>query len=180
MSGHVVAVQRSHEHSFSKPAVPEIELVAGLGVSGDTHQGARVQHRSRVASDPMQPNLRQVHLLASELFAEVGARGLSVGPGDLGENITTLGLDLLSLPTGAVLRIGERALIAITGLRNPCKQIQAFQDGLLAAVLERADDGSVVRKAGVMGVVLIGGSIRPGDRIEVSLPPKPRVPLECV
>ena len=180
MSSVVSAVYRSPSHSFSKPEAQEIELVAGLGVAGDCHQGARVQHLSRVAADPSQPNLRQVHLIHSELFAEAAAQGFRVRPGDLGENITTTGLDLLGLPTGTVLRIGERALLALTGLRNPCKQIDAFESGLLTAVVGRAQDGSPVFKAGVMAVVLLGGTARAGQQIEVSLPPLPTVPLERI
>jgi MOSC domain-containing protein YiiM len=180
MSGVVSAVHCGPSHGFSKPAAREIELVAGLGVAGDCHQGARVQHRSRVAADPTQPNLRQVHLLHSELFADVAAQGFRVQPGDLGENITTTGLDLLGLPTGTVLRVGERALLALTGLRNPCKQIDAFESGLLAAVIERGPDGNPVFKAGVMAVVVLGGTVRAGQRIEVSLPPQPATPLERI
>jgi MOSC domain-containing protein YiiM len=178
--GTVIAVHRSLEHTFSKARTPQIELLAGLGVEGDCHLGARVQHRSRVAADPTQPNLRQVHLIQSELLRELAEGGFAVAPGDLGENITTRGLDLLSLPTGSLLRIGERALVALTGLRNPCKQIHDFQPGLLAKVLERGVAGEVVRKAGVMGVVVLGGAVRAGDPIEVAMPPEPTVPLEQV
>ena len=147
---------------------------------GDAHCGARVQHQSRVASDPTQPNLRQVHLIHSELLVDLGRGGHTVGPGELGENITTEGLTLLSLPTGTILRLGAEALVAITGLRNPCKQIDNFRSGLLRRVLYKEADGTVVRKAGVMAVVVAGGVVRTGDAIEVALPPGRPIPLEPV
>ena len=173
-------VHRSEAHRFSKQPAAEIILVAGLGVEGDAHCGSTVQHRSRVAADPTQPNLRQVHLIQGELHDDLAAEGFVVGPGDLGENITTRGIDLLSLTTGTVLCIGGRALIALTGLRNPCGQINGFRPGLLDAVVDRSPGGQVVRKAGVMGVVLLGGVARPGDGIELRIPPGPAVPLERV
>ncbi len=176
----VLSVGRDDAHRFSKPPQPQIELVAGLGVAGDAHAGATVQHRSRVRRDPTQPNLRQVHLLHAELFAELAGQGFDVVAGDLGENITTSDLDLLGLPTGTRLRLGADALIEITGLRNPCYQIDDFGDGLLKAVLSRAPDGTVVRKAGVMAVVLVGGTVRPGDAITVDLPAMPHRPLQPV
>jgi MOSC domain-containing protein YiiM len=178
--GKIIAVHRSATHTFSKATTGEVELVAGLGIDGDSHQGARVMHRSRVAANPTQPNLRQVHLIHSELFTEVATAGFTLKPGDLGENLTTVGIDLLGLPTGALLRIGKAALVAITGLRNPCRQIDAFQDGLLGAVLEKRNRGEMIRKAGVMGVVVYGGRVRPGDAIDVSLPPEPHVALAPV
>ncbi len=181
MAGQVTAVHRSGEHSFTKPTVDEIELVAGLGVVGDAHMGAQVKHRSRVAADPTQPNLRQVHILHSELFDVVAAKGFEIGPGELGENVTTAGIDLIALPVGTVLRIGDEALVALTGLRNPCGQINGLREGLLEAVRERDDDGRVVRRlAGVMGVVVHGGLIRPGAPIEIALPPEPHRQLERV
>lgn len=173
----VAHVHRSGEHQFSKSAAPSIRLVAGLGVEADAHSGSTVQHRSRVARDPSQPNLRQVHLIHGELHDELRERGFEVGPGDLGENITTRGVDLLGLSAGTVLRLGDEALVAITGLRNPCRQIDAFQDGVRAAVLAHDDDGGLVRKAGVMGVVVLGGVVRPADAIEVQAPPGPHRPL---
>ena len=162
----VLAVHRSSSHSFSKFAEESITLVEGLGVSGDAHSGRTVKHRSRVARDPSQPNLRQVHLLHAELFDELMAGGFAVWPGDLGENITTRGIDLLALSTGTRLRIGG-AVVEVTGLRNPCSQIDRFQQGLMAAVLDRDVEGRLVRKAGVMGVVVVGGEVRPGDPIHV-------------
>ncbi|SFJ88134.1 MOSC domain-containing protein [Streptomyces pini] len=179
-TGTVVAVSSSGEHSFSKPNRESVTLLAGLGVEGDAHAGQTVKHRSRVAKDPTQPNLRQVHLIHEELFAEVGEAGFTVGPGELGENITTCGLDLLGLPTGTLLRIGAEAVVEVTGLRNPCFQIDGFRRGLLKRVVGRDEDGSVVRRAGIMGVVRTGGVVRPGDTIGVELPAEPHLPLEMV
>lgn len=178
--GEVVAVAAHALHCFSKLSREAIELVAGLGVKGDAHFGATVRHRSRVAADPAQPNLRQVHLIHSELHTELRAKGFEIGPAVMGENITTCGIDLLALPTGTVLRIGDDALVALTGLRNPCKQLDDHAEGLLAAVLDRAPDGSLIRKAGVMGVILRGGPVRPGDRIVAAFPPPPHQRLERV
>jgi MOSC domain-containing protein YiiM len=180
VTGRVVAVSRSATHSFSKPSQTSIQLVAGLGVAGDAHLGVTVKHRSRVARDPTQPNLRQVHLIHVELHDELRARGLDMVPGEMGENITTRGIDLLGLPTGTRLRIGDAAVVEITGLRNPCAQIEDHRTGLLAAVVGRNDAGVIFRKAGVMSVVLVGGEIRPGDAIEVALPAEPHHPLEVV
>jgi MOSC domain-containing protein YiiM len=179
MPGVVVAVSQSESHRFSKTPRLWINLLAGLGVEGDAHVGATVQHRSRVARDPSQPNLRQVHLLHEELFAELAARGFPLGPGDIGENILTRGVDLLSLPTDTILQIG-RATLRMTGLRNPCIQLDRFQRGLMAATLGRDADGNLIRKAGVMSVVVTGGDVRVGDAIEVLFPPKPHCPLHPV
>ncbi|MFI1963383.1 MOSC domain-containing protein [Streptomyces pathocidini] len=179
-SGTVAAVSRSARHDFSKPNQDSIRLLAGLGVEGDAHLGVTVQHRSRVAQDPTQPNLRQVHLIHEELFAEVAAAGHEVTPGQLGENVTTRGIDLLALPVGALLRLGGEAVVEVTGLRNPCLQIDAFQSGLLKRVVGRGEDGRLIRKAGVMGVVLAGGEVRPGDPVAVELPAGPHRPLERV
>jgi MOSC domain-containing protein YiiM len=179
-SGVVLSVSLRPGHSFSKTLAPEIRLVAGLGVEGDGHFGETVQHRSRVRADPSQPNLRQAHLIHAELFDELRDKGFTVAPGELGENITTRGVDLLALPKGAVLRIGAEARVELTGLRNPCRQIEAFQSGLLEAVLERTKDGRLIRKAGVMGVILNSGIVRAGDAIDVELPSSPHRPLEPV
>jgi MOSC domain-containing protein YiiM len=176
----VESVSLDDRHRFSKSAVDRIVLLTGLGVQGDAHAGATVQHRSRVAVDPMQPNLRQVHLMHSELFAELRADGYDVSSGQLGENITTRGIDLLALPRNAVLEIGDEAVVRVTGLRNPCAQINAFRPGLLKSVMHHDDQGAVVRKAGVMGIVLHGGTVRAGDAISVSLPHGPHLPLERV
>lgn len=178
--GSVVAVHRSGDHTFSKESVGEITLVPGLGVEGDAHSGPRVKHRSRVKVNPDQPNLRQVHLVASELLAEVAEQGFTVSPGEVGENITTAGLDLIRLPVGSVLRLGDEALIALTGLRNPCVQIDAFQEGLQGAMLGRDDDGSLLRKTGAMSVVVHGGTVRTGDPIEVRFPPGPAVRMQKI
>ena len=180
MSATVEAVSRSATHSFSKPSEPSIELLEGLGVAGDAHLGVTVQHRSRVAADPTQPNLRQVHLIHGELHDELGAAGFRVRAGDMGENITTRGIDLLGLPRGTRLHIGEQAVVEVTGLRNPCGQLDQFQDGLLSAVLDRDAQGKLVRKAGIMGVVLAGGVIHPGDSIRAELPPPPHEALDRV
>jgi MOSC domain-containing protein YiiM len=177
----VAAVSRASDHVFSKPNQASIRLIEGLGVEGDAHQGRLVKHRSRVARDPTQPNLRQVHLLHAELFEELRAAGFrQVAPGRLGENVTTRGIDLLRLPTGARLRLGATAVVEVTGLRNPCRQLDQFETGLMAATLDHSADGGLVRKAGVMAVVLVGGEVQPGDPIEVELPPEPHRPLEVV
>jgi MOSC domain-containing protein YiiM len=157
-----------------------ITIVTGLGVKGEAHLGKTVKHRSRVAVDPSQPNLRQVHLMHAELFDELRDKGFKVGPGDLGENIVTQGLDLLSLPRGALLRLGSEATVEVTGLRNPCKQIDAFMPGLLKAVVDRDDEGRLIRKTGVMTVVRSGGTVRPGDVITVDLPDEPWHKLDRV
>ena len=178
--GEVVAVARHDHHRFSKTPVPEIVLLDGLGVAGDAHAGVTVKHRSRVAIDPTQPNLRQIHLIHSELLDELFLKGFVVKPADLGENILTYGIDLLGLPTGSVLSIGETAEVEVTGLRNPCAQIERHQPGLLQAVLDRGPHGELIRKAGIMGIVRSGGAIRPGDAIQVVLPPLPHRPLDRV
>ena len=179
MTGVVEAVSRSATHTLSKPGETCITLLAGLGVDGDAHMGATVKHRSRVARDPHQPNLRQVHLIHGELHDELRAAGFGVAAGVMGENITTRGIDLLALPQGTKLHVGS-ALIEVTGLRNPCSQIERFQPGLLAAVLDRDAGGNLVRKAGVMGVVVAGGTVRPGDPIRVELPHLPHRALRPV
>ena len=178
-SPRVVAVHRAPDHEFSKQTTESITLLAGLGVQGDAHMGAQVQHRSRVAKDPTQPNLRQVHLIASELLAEVNAKGYDVSPGDLGENITTAGLDLISLPVGTSLRIGE-AVLALTGLRNPCPQIKTFGEGLQGEMLDHDDDGKLVRKTGVMAVVVRGGEVNASDEILVAAPAGDPMPMEKI
>jgi MOSC domain len=169
-AGTVVAVSRSLVHEFGKPVEDSIELLAGLGVRDDAHAGVTVQHRSRVARDPTQPNLRQVHLIHAELHDELRSRGFDVAPGQMGENITVRGLDLLGLPRGTRLHIGAEAIVEVTGLRNPCAQIDGLQRGLMKAVLDRDEEGRLVRKAGVMGIVIAGGHVRPGDDIRVELP----------
>ncbi|MBT2384524.1 MOSC domain-containing protein [Streptomyces sp. ISL-11] len=180
MTGTVKAVCRGGEHTFSKPVRESITLLAGLGVEGDAHLGVTVRHRSRVAQDPTQPNLRQVHLIHEELFAEVRSAGFTVGPGDLGENVTTSGIDLLGLPRGTRLHLGGRAVVEVTGLRNPCLQIDGFRQGLLKQVVRRDEDGTLVRKGGIMSVVLTGGEVRPGDPVRVELPAGPHLPLDRV
>ena len=178
--GFVVAVARDGKHRFSKTLAAAITIVAGLGVEGDAHYGITVQHRSRVAADPTQLNLRQVHLIHTELFEELGEKGFKVTPGDMGENIATRGIDLLGLPRGSLLRVGSQVILEVTGLRNPCAQIERFQSGLLSAVLGRGPNGEVIRKAGIMAVVHRGGVAQPKDVIAVDLPSPPHLPLECV
>ena len=180
MSGVVTAVSANREHSFSKRNRRSITLLAGLGIEGDAHEGVTVKHRSRVARDPSQPNLRQVHLIGEELFAEVGAEGFTVAPGELGENITTRGIDLLGLPAGTRLHIGDAAVLEVTGLRNPCRQIDDFADGLLKLVAVRDEAGNVVRKSGIMSIVANGGVVRPGDTIKAEFPSGPHRPLDRV
>jgi MOSC domain-containing protein YiiM len=178
--GSILAVSARSGHHFSKTPALSIRLLTGLGVAGDAHMGETVKHRSRVRRDPTQPNLRQVHLIHAELFEELRAKGFVVQPADLGENVTTSGVDLLALPSGTRLHLGESAVVEITGLRNPCIQIDAFQKGLMAATLDRDIKGNLIRKAGVMSIVLSDGDIRPGDAIRVELPAQPHHPLQPV
>ncbi|WJY35774.1 MOSC domain-containing protein [Streptomyces sp. P9-2B-1] len=180
MNSTVASVSSNDVYSFTKPSRDSVTLLAGLGVEGDVHAGVTVKHRSRVAQDPTQPNLRQVHLIHQELFAELRQAGFEVSPGDLGENITTEGIDLLGLPVGTLLHLGDEAVVEVTGLRNPCLQIDTFQAGLLKQVVGHADDGTVVRKAGIMSVVRTGGVVRPGDVIKAVLPVGPHRRLERV
>ncbi|MEX2696195.1 MOSC domain-containing protein [Rhizobium mongolense] len=178
--GEVIAVAADDQHRFSKKQTTEIRVLTGLGVEGDAHLGLTVKHRSRVAVDPSQPNLRQVHLIHAELFDELREKGFTVGPADLGENVTTRGLDLLALPRGAVLKLGTDVELEVTGLRNPCSQIDKFQPGLLKAVLDKRANGKIILRAGIMTVVLKGGIVRTGEAITVVLPPPPFFPLERV
>jgi MOSC domain-containing protein YiiM len=180
MMGIVTAVNRSPNQSFSKASHPSIRLVAGRGVEGDAHCGESVQHRSRWNRDPTQPNRRQVHLIHAELFDDLRSAGSLVSAGSLGENVTTRGVDLLALPTGTLLHLGDEAVVEVTGFRNSCAQIDRFSPGLLAQVLDKDDEGNVIRKAGVMGVVVVGGEVRPGDAIRVALPSGPQVALTVV
>ncbi|MCW3491836.1 MOSC domain-containing protein [Microbacterium sp. SSM24] len=179
-SGRVVAVARDDTHRFSKPTRESITLVAGQGVEGDAHAGATVKHRSRVVRDPGAPNLRQVHLMHEELFADLAERGHGVEPGALGENITTAGIDLLGLPRGTRLAIGDDAVIELTGLRNPCSQINGLSKGLMKELVHVDDQGATVRLAGVMSVVIAGGEVRPGDGIRVILPAGAAQALQAV
>ncbi|MEV0221562.1 MOSC domain-containing protein [Streptomyces sp. NPDC050704] len=180
MGGTVAAVSSNGEYSFTKPNRASITLLAGLGVEGDVHAGVTVKHRFRMLKDPSQVNLRQVHLIHEELFEELRGAGFAVAAGELGENVTTRGIDLLGLPAGALLRIGDEAVVEVTGLRNPCAQIDAFQKGLLKAVVGRGPDGMADFKSGVMSVVVTGGVVRPGDSVEIELPDGPHRPLEIV
>lgn len=180
MAAVVTAVSRSPRHRFSKQNELWIRLVAGLGVEGDAHAGEKVKHRSRARWNPHLPNLRQVHLIHAELHDELRAAGFDVAPGDMGENVTTRGIDLLGLPAGARLHLGDAAVVEVTGLRNPCVQLDRFQAGLMQATLGVDEHGGLVRKAGIMAVVLTGGDVRPGDPIRVELPPEPHAPLKPV
>jgi MOSC domain-containing protein YiiM len=180
MNGKVIALSLSHMHSFSKPNQQNIKLLTGLGVEGDTHLGEKVQHRSRVAKDPNQPNLRQVHLIHAELHDELREKGFDVSPGQMGENITTRGLDLLGLPTGTKLHLGSEAVVEVTGLRNPCHQLDDFQSGLMKAVLDKDEEGNLIRKAGIMGIVLADGEVHVDDVIRAELPPEPHQSLKPV
>ena len=175
--GSVIAVSLRSSHHFSKTPGLGIRLLTGLGVAGDAHMGATVKHRSRVRKDPSAPNLRQVHLIHAELFEELRGKGFVVQPGDLGENVTTSGVDLLAFPTGTRLHLGASAIVEVTGLRNPCIQIDNFQNGLMAATLDRDADGNLVRKAGIMSIVIADGDVQPGDAIGVELPALPHRPL---
>jgi MOSC domain-containing protein YiiM len=180
LKGIVRAVAQDGEHRFSKSPTSSIAIVAGLGVAGDAHAGETVQHRSRVAVDPSQPNLRQVHLIHSELLDQLALEGFAVEPGQLGENITTSGIALLDLPRGTLLRIGASAVLQVTGLRNPCKQIEAFCPGLLARLARKQADGNIERLAGIMCIVVEGGRAERGDTIIAALPAEPHVPLAPV
>lgn len=180
MTATVTAVHLSPTHTMSKPTAPSIQLIEGIGVDGDAHGGEKVKHRSRVRPDPTTPNLRQVHLIHAELHDELRTHGYDIAPGQIGENITTRDINLLALPTGARLHLGHDAIIEVTGLRNPCDQLNGIQPGLMQAVLDRDASGNLIRKAGIMATVLTGGPVTPGDTIEVQLPPEPHHPLEPV
>ena len=180
MSGRVIAVSVSGAHTMSKPNVERIRLLEGLGVEGDAHMGATVKHRSRVARDPTQPNLRQIHLIHAELFDELRAKGFNVTPGLMGENVTTQGIDLLALPAGTRLHLGGVAIVQVTGLRNPCYQLDGLQQGLMQATLARDAEGNLIRKAGVMAIVVAGGEVGIRDAIRIELPAGPHEPLKPV
>ncbi|MFJ4833320.1 MOSC domain-containing protein [Streptomyces sp. NPDC088747] len=180
MGAMVAAVSSNGTYSFTKPNRPSIRLLSGLGVEGDVHAGVTVKHRFRMAKDPSQVNLRQVHLIQEELFEELRGAGFTVAAGELGENVTTRGIDLLGLPVGTLLRLGDEAVVELTGLRNPCAQIDTYQKGLLKQVVGRGDGGTVTHRAGVMSVVREGGSVRPGDSVVAELPDGPHRPLRIV
>ena len=179
MNGTVASVNRSATHTLIKPSQDKVRLLEGLGVEEDAHAGKTVKHRSRVSRDPTQPNLRQVHLIHAELYDELKGSGFDVSHGQIGENIATRGIDLLGLPAGARLHLKD-AVVEVTGLRNPCGQLNKVQSGLLDAVLYQDEDGNPIRKAGIMGIVVTGGEVAPGDPVAVELPPEPHRPLEPV
>ncbi|TGV04369.1 MOSC domain-containing protein [Flavivirga rizhaonensis] len=178
--GIVLSLSKSDTHTFKKVNQRSINLIKGLGVEGDAHMGKTVKHRSRVAKDPSQPNLRQVHLIHSELHDELESLGFKIKAGEMGENITTKGIDLLSLPKDTILNIGKTARIKITGLRNPCNQLNLFKKGLMNAVLDKDENGALIRKAGIMGIVLENGIIEIGDTIQVIMPDMPHTKLDRV
>lgn len=181
MHPYVVSVNASPRHDFSKPVLDAIQLLQGLGVEGDAHCGASVKHRYLARKNPKLPNLRQVHLIQYELFDELATRGFTVAPGQMGENLSTRGIDLLALPTDTELALGANAVVRLTGLRNPCVLIDRFQPGLMTAVLDRDADGKLLRKSGVMGIVVRGGAVRAGDAVQVRLPlDQPHRPLAPV
>lgn len=180
MDGTVVAVSKSGTYTFSKPNQGNIRLLAGLGVEGDAHMGETVKHRSRMMKNPIEPNLRQVHLIHSELHDELNADGFHVSAGEMGENVTTRGVDILNLPVGTRLHLGKEAVVELTGLRNPCEQLDTFQDGLLKACVAKDAEGKIIRKAGVMSIVLVGGEVFPGDPIQIEYPSEPHQPLQPV
>ena len=180
MDGTIVAVSKSSSYTFSKANDASIRLLAGLGVEGDIHSGEKVKHRSRVKRDPNQPNLRQVHLIHAELHDELISKGFDVSPGRMGENITTRGIDLLNLPKGTRLHLGKEAVVEVTGLRNPCEQLDGYQNGLLKACVSKDEQGNIIRKAGVMSIVLVGGDVFPNDPIRIEFPPEPHQPLDIV
>jgi MOSC domain-containing protein YiiM len=180
MTAKIIAVSLRGGHHFSKANALAIRLIEGLGVDGDAHAGVTVKHRSRVRRDPTQPNLRQVHLVHRELFDELREKGFAIAPGDIGENVTTSGIDLLALPRGTRLKLGASAIVEVTGLRNPCIQLNRFREGLMDATLDKDAAGNLIRKAGIMSIVLTGGEVRPGDPIAVELPPPPHQALAPV
>lgn len=180
MDGIITAVSRSADYTFSKPNQGSIRLLAGLGAEGDAHMGEKVKHRSRIKQDPNQPNLRQVHLIHAELHDELRAKGFDVFAGQMGENVTTRGVDLLNLPAGTRIHLGRDAVVEITGLRNPCSQLDNFQNGLLKACVDKDEQGNIIRKAGVMSIVLVGGEVFPNDAIRMELPPEPHQPMQVV
>lgn len=180
MNPTVIAVHVSAGHTFSKTPQDVIRLLAGQGVEGDAHCAPTVKHRARVARDPSQPNLRQVHLIHAELFDELARDGFDIAPGDIGENVTTTGIDLLALPAGARLRLGPDGVVEVTGLRNPCYQLNDFRTGLMPATLAKTEEGELIRKAGVMAIVVADGEVRAGDPIEAVLSARPHQPLQPV
>jgi MOSC domain-containing protein YiiM len=176
----VVSLAKDAHHRFSKQSCHSLSFVEGKGIEGDAHFGKTVQHRSRVKADPTQPNLRQVHLVQSEMINNLQESGFNVGPGVIGENVLTAGIDLLTLPEGTLLKLGEEVVLKVTGLRNPCAQLDNYQKGLTKAVLDKDENGRLIRKAGIMATVEAGGVVSVGDVISVQFPPKPHKALDRV
>jgi MOSC domain-containing protein YiiM len=173
--GSVVAVSIDGKHRFSKTPRLSVSLTKGHGIEGDAHYGPLVQHRCLARRAPTAANLRQVHLIPSELFDALRTRGFEVRPGNLGENITTLGLDLECLPLGTMLRLGASAIVRLTGLRTPCILIDRFEAGLKDEL--RGGLLGPRFRAGVMAIVSDGGEVSPGDLIRAVLPAPPHVVL---
>jgi len=180
LPGTVLSVSRDDKHRFSKPTVSSIRLVAGIGVEGDSHAGATVQHRYEMKRNPSAPNLCQVHFMAAELFDDLVPTGYTVAPGELGENVTTEGINLMSLPLGTRLHLGAQAVVSITGMRSPCSLINGYQNGLMKQLIKTDAAGTVQRRGGIMGIVVTGGVVNPGDRVRVELPAGEQLPLGVV
>lgn len=192
MAPRVLSVSSSQTHSFSKPPVPGITLIANHGVKGDCHAGKTTQHRSSLQVHPPTPNLRQVHLIAIENLKKIASHLTTVDsaalltPGALGQNITLEGIDLLNLPTGTELHFvsdgGSQSgpVLVLTGVRDPGPQIERFQAGLKERFIVRDAERRVVgRLVGVMSVVQCGGEVRSGMGVRVVYPVE-RVPLGIV
>ena len=180
LPGTVLSVSRDDKHRFSKPTVSSIRLVAGFGVEGDSHAGATVQHLYEKKRNPSAPNLCQVHFMAAELFDDLVPTGYTVAPGELGENVTTEGINLMSLPLGTQLHLGAQAVVSVTGMRSPCSLINGYQKGLMKQLIKTDAAGTVHRRGGIMGVVVRGGVVNPGDCIRVELPAGEQLPLGVV
>lgn len=176
----VESVHRSESHDFTKATVEEVVLVAGVGIEGDAHAGATVQHVSRKKKDADRPNLRQVHLVSAELHEELVADGFDLDHGGFGENLVTRGIALGDLPVGTTLALGDDAIIVLTGLRDPCAQIDRHREGLRAAVAFDPGEGPKLFRDGAMAMVVRGGVVRTGDPIGVALPPEPHHPMRKV
>ena len=173
--GIVAGVFVSGGHTFSKSERYSVTLLQGLGIEGDAHCGSTVQHLSDRKKNSTRSNLRQLHLIQSELIEELNATGFDVRPGDLGENITTGQIDLPALPQGTLLRIGDTAVVEITGLRTPCFKIERFRKGLRSAVTEHRHGGPATLKGALMAIVVAGGVVNRDDRIGVIIPPAVRI-----
>ena len=178
--GIVVAVSLNPKHTFSKLPQLSIHLLAGLGVEGDAHCGSTVRHRYLVRRNPAAPNRTQVHLLEAEFLEALATDAPNFPafhPGDFGENILTRSIRLISLPLGTRLHLGPTAIVELTGLRSPCKQMNTLRPGLMKASFV---PGTRRHRAGVMAVVLEAGTLSAADTIHVELPPEPHIALRPV